>query len=426
MDTEEKVTEEKITEEKVTEKAEVLTGEAELKKKKRSSFIKGIIAGLLICAIILGAGYMVFIKPIMISTKGATVAEDTSVKLTTLESIIRSAYLYNDKLDEKKLQDGVYKGFVDAVGDPYTVYYNEAETKELFESTEGEYSGIGAVLSQNIKTMEIVINNVYEDSPAEKGGLKNGDIIYKVDDIDVTDIELSEAVTWIRGEKGSKVNIGVIRNGKEITCEVIRDVIEAVTVSHEMMDGDIGYLRITEFDGVTGKQFTKQLAELESEGMKGLVIDLRANPGGNLDVTVEMLKEILPKGVIVSTKEKDGTEKIYENKEDNTFDKPLVVLVDGYTASASEIFSGAVKDYKVGTIVGTQTFGKGIVQSILDLQDGTSLKVTIAEYFTPSGENIHGKGITPDVVVEFPEDIEEVTSDIQLEKAVEIINNQLK
>ena len=415
-------TEERSLMENNTPEDQVVTN----KKKNNKSFRNGVICGILIVVSIAAsmAGILGGFRNILFAE--SDIANSTRSKLMNIEKIIDSAYLYNDDIDKKALEDGVYKGYVQAVGDPYTVYYTEEETKELFESIGGEYSGIGAVLSQNIKTGAVIINNVYADSPAEKGGLKDGDTIIKIDDRELAGEDLSEVVTWIRGEKGSEVVITVLRDGKEVECTVIRDVIKVETVQHEMMDDSIGYLRITEFDEVTLDQFKDNMAALEDEGMKGLVIDLRSNPGGNLDVTVEMLKEILPEGVIVSTKSRIGDEKVYSNSTDNTFDKPLVVLVDGYTASASEIFSGAVKDYGIGTIVGTQTFGKGIVQSILDLRDGTSLKVTVAEYFTPSGENIHGKGITPDVVVEFPEDISEIKSDIQLEKAVEIIKEQLK
>ena len=395
------------------------------KQKKNKGFGKGVICGILISVVVVCTIWGVSSGFNVIINAGNGISGATKSKLMNLEGIIDQAYLYNDKLDKEALKDGVYKGFIQAVGDPYTVYYNEKETKELFESIDGEYSGIGAVLSQNINTGIIVINNVYDESPAEKGGLKDGDIILKIDDHELNGEEISEVVTWIRGEKGTDVNVTVLRDKKEVECVVKRDVVKVETVEHKMLDDATGYLRITEFDDVTLDQFKDHMAQLENEGMKGLVIDLRSNPGGNLDITVEMLKEILPKGVIVSTKGRNGNEKVYSNDEDNTFDKPLVVLVDGYTASASEIFSGAVKDYGIGTIVGTQTFGKGIVQSILDLRDGTSLKVTVAEYFTPSGENIHGKGITPDVVVEFPEDISEVESDVQLDKAVEIIKEQL-
>ena len=398
-----------------------------MEKKKGGGFKNGLICGILI-AVVVFAGFSE-IKHVVSSISGeARVSKDADAKLGLLEGLIDELYLYRDDLDDDVLTEGIYKGYIEAIGDPYTVYYDEMETKDLFQSFEGEFSGVGAVLSQNINTMEIVINNVYDDSPAKKAGLLNGDVIVQVDDRELQGEELSEVVTWIRGEKGTDVDIHVYREseGKIIKCTVTRDVIKAVTVKDKMIDDNIGYMQITEFDSVTYDQFVESLDKLDSEGMEGLIIDLRGNPGGNLDTTVDMLKEILPEGVIVSTRDRKGNEEEYTNEEDNTFDKPLVLLVDEYSASASEIFSGAVKDYGIGTLVGTQTFGKGIVQNVLDLQDGTSIKITVSEYFTPSGENIHEKGITPDVVVEFPEDISEITSDIQLDKAVEVIKEQIK
>ena len=398
-----------------------------MEKKKGGGFKNGLICGILI-AVVVFAGFSE-IKHVVSSVSGsARVSKEADAKLGLIEGLIDELYLYRDDIDDDVLTEGIYKGYVEAIGDPYTVYYDEAETKDLFQSFEGEFSGVGAVLSQNINTMEIVINNVYDDSPAKKAGLLNGDVIVQVDDRELQGEELSEVVTWIRGEKGTDVDIHVYREseGKIIKCTVTRDVIKAVTVTDKMLDDNIGYMQITEFDSVTYDQFVESLDKLDSEGMEGLIIDLRGNPGGNLDTTVDMLKEILPEGVIVSTRDRKGNEEEYTNDEDNTFDKPLVLLVDEYSASASEIFSGAVKDYGIGTLVGTQTFGKGIVQNVLDLQDGTSIKITVSEYFTPSGENIHGKGITPDVVVEFPEDISEITSDIQLDKAVEVIKEQIK
>ena len=398
-----------------------------MEKKKNGSFKNGLICGILIAVVVFGGIYEV--KHVFSSFTGESrVSKEADKKLDLLEGLVDELYLYRDDIDDDVLKEGIYKGYVEAIGDPYTVYYDEAETKELFESFEGEFTGVGAVLSQNINTMEIVINNIYEDSPADKAGLLNGDIIVQVDDRELQGEELSEVVTWIRGDKGTDVDIYAYREseGKIIKCTATRDVIKAVTVADQMLDDNIGYIKIAEFDSVTYDQFVESLDNLESEGMEGLIIDLRGNPGGNLDTTVEMLKEILPEGIIVSTKDRYGNEQEYTNDEDNTFDKPLVLLVDEYSASAAEIFSGAVKDYGIGTLVGTNTFGKGIVQNVLDLQDGTSLKVTVSEYFTPSGENIHGKGIAPDVVVEFPEDITEITSDIQFDKAVEIIKEQLK
>ena len=403
------------------------------KKSGSSGFKKGIACGVAVtlAVTLAGAGVVKGISHVREEKStviSAGIGKDTKDKIKLIGNIIDKRYLYAEDLDKTQLQDGIYNGFVNAVGDPYTVYYNEEETAELFESTSGEYSGIGAVLSQDIETGEVVVNNVYPDSPAEKGGLMNGDRIYQVDDHVIEQGEdLSEIVSTIRGEKGTELVLHVYRgtDNEIVECTIVRDIVEAETVSHEMLDNNIGYLRITEFDQVTLEQFHKHMDALAEEGMQGLVIDLRANPGGGLETTVQILQSILPEGVIVSTKDRAGNTKSYTSDEGNTFDKPLAVLVDGYSASAAEIFAGAVQDTETGTIVGTTTFGKGIVQEILNLGDGTSLKVTISEYFTPSGKNIHGKGIVQDVVVEFPEDLTEVTSDIQLDKAVEIVEEQI-
>ena len=403
-------------------------------ENKNKGFKKGIVCGVILALLVVlsGAGVVKGLSYIKQKNTSlvvqAGVNKETEDKINLLGHLIDKIYLYADDLEPEKLQDGIYNGYVNAVGDPYTVYYNEEETEALLESTSGEYSGVGAVLSQNIETGEVIVNNVYPDSPAEKGGLMDGDKIYQVDDDPIEEGEdLSEIVSTIRGKQGTEVVLHVIRGteGETAECHIIRDIIEAATVDHAMIDDSVGYLRIIEFDEVTLPQFEEHFEALKEEGMKGMIVDLRANPGGGLQTTTEILKSILPEGVIVSTKDRAGNTEEFINEEDSGFDMPLVVLVDGYSASASEIFAGAVQDHKAGTIVGTTTFGKGIVQQILSLGDGTSLKVTVSEYFTPSGKNIHGKGIVPDVVVELPEDLTELTSDIQLDKAVEIIEEQL-
>lgn len=219
----------------------------------------------------------------------------------------------------------------------------------------------------------MTIVNVYQDSPAEKAGLKAGDILEKVDDHEVGDEELDTIVSWIKGEKGTEVTLYVLRDGKEETLTATRDTIEAQTVEYEMKDGGIGYIRVSEFDLVTYDQFKAALDDLEDQGMAGLVIDLRNNPGGNLDVVCNMLKLLLPEGTIVSTKEKNGKTDEITCDGTNEFKKPLAVLVNQYSASASEIFSGAIQDYGTGKIVGVTTYGKGVVQQLLDLGDGTML-----------------------------------------------------
>lgn len=400
----------------------------------KKSFIKGALYGALVMLFVVIAGFGLWkVVSEKLLGEGAAASQlssqqETDTKLKALGSLIDQYYLYTDDMDEKALQDGIYAGYVSGLGDPYTVYYNEEQTKELLESTSGEYSGIGAGLLKDSENNVVTIGNVYKDSPAEESGLQENDILYQVDDHVIADEDLTEIVSWIKGEEGTEVTLYVYRGEdmEEITCTATRRSIEAQTVEYEMKDSNVGYIRITEFDQVTYNQFKSAIDDLENQGMKGLVIDLRSNPGGDLDTVVDMLKLMLPKGLIVYTEDKQGAKKEYTNDTDHEFTKPLTVLVNQYSASAAEIFSGAIQDYKVGDIVGTTTYGKGIVQQLVGLRDGTCLKVTIAEYFLPSGRSIHEKGITPDVVVDFEENPENELADNQLDKALEVLESQMK
>lgn len=351
---------------------------------------------------------------------------DVDDKLDLISSLIEDYYLYEDDIDKEDLIDGIYSGYAGALGDPYTEYYDEEETEALYESTSGEFSGIGATMSQSLDSGEITISNVYEDSPADKAGMKSGDIIYKVDGRSVSGQDLETVVSWIKGERGTDVVIHVLRNGEELELTATRDIIEVQTVSHEMKDGQIGYILISEFDSVTYDQFVAALDDLESQRMQGLVIDLRGNPGGNLTTVTDMLKLLLPEGTIVSTKDKYGNTEEITCDGKHEFTKPLAVLVNQYSASAAEIFSGAIQDYGTGTIVGMTTYGKGVVQQLMDLGDGTCLKVTIAEYYTPSGRSINGTGVTPDVEVEYEYDENNPEADNQLDKALEVVRGELE
>ena len=305
------------------------------------------------------------------------------------------------------------------------MYYDEEETQALLETTSGEFSGIGATMSKNTASEEITVVNVYKDSPADKAGLKDGDILYQVDGKDTAGQELDTVVSWIKGEKGTDVSLSVIRDGEEITTVATRDVIQVQTVEYEMKENSIGYIMVSEFDDVTYEQFKEALADLEAQGMAGLIIDLRSNPGGNLITVTDMLKLLLPEGIIVSTKDKYGNVEEITCDGKNEFTKPLAVLVNQYSASASEIFAGAVQDYGTGQIVGITTYGKGVVQQLMDLRDGTYLKLTIAEYYTPSGRSINGEGVTPDVEVEYEYNADDPQADNQLEKALEVISAEM-
>ena len=351
---------------------------------------------------------------------------DVDDKLDLISSLIEDYYLYEDDIDKEDLIDGIYSGYAGALGDPYTEYYDEEETEALYESTSGEFSGIGATMSQSLDSGEITISNVYEDFPADKAGMKSGDIIYKVDGRSVSGQDLETVVSWIKGERGTDVVIHVLRNGEELELTATRDIIEVQTVSHEMKDGQIGYILISEFDSVTYDQFVAALDDLESQGMQGLVIDLRGNPGGNLTTVTDMLKLLLPEGTIVSTKDKYGNTEEITCDGKHEFTKPLAVLVNQYSASAAEIFSGAIHDYGTGTIVGMTTNGKVDLKKLMDLWDGTCLKVTIAEYYTPSGRSINGTGVTPDVEVEYEYDENNPEADNQLDRALEVVREELE
>ncbi len=398
--------------------------------KKDHRFLKGALCGALtmLCIALAAGGVKKMVASAMpqlalIGEKNDP-GEFSEDKLKRIRAVIDSRYLREDEIDEAALTEGMYKGYVNGLGDPYSIYYTEEESKELVQGISGEYSGIGAALLQNRETNAVTITNVYRDSPAEEAGLKEGDVLYQVDDHEITDEDLNQIVSWIKGEEGTEVKLHVIRDSEEVELTAVRRVIEVQTVEYEMKDSQVGYIRVTEFDTVTSDQFRKALADLDSQGMQGLVIDLRSNPGGNLDTVLDMLRMILPKGTIVSTKNKDGEEEKYTCDGKQEFTRPLAVLVNGYSASASEIFSGAVQDYKKGKIVGTTTYGKGVVQEVISLLDGSYIKVTTSEYYLPSGRSINEAGITPDVEVEYEPDEKDEEADNQLEKALEVVRGE--
>ncbi len=348
-------------------------------------------------------------------------------KIETLQSIIEKYYL--NEYSKEEMQDGLYKGLLDSLGDPYSVYYTEKEYSEMTEDSEGVFEGIGAYLSQDPETMVVTVTRPIPDSPAEKAGILAGDVIVEVDEENVEGDDLNITVAKIRGKAGTKVKIGVKREGRDgvIRFDIVRASVESMTVDSKMLDDNIGYIQIAEFDDITYNQFLKAFNELKREEMKGLIIDLRDNPGGSVKTCVEIADELLPEGMIVYTEEKDGDKDEYTSSGENFYDGPLVLLVNGNSASAAEILTGAVKDYGIGTILGTKTFGKGIVQRILPLGDGTGVKVTIAYYYTPNGISIHEVGIDPDEELELDVDAYlEDGKDNQLDRAVEIIENKLK
>lgn len=398
----------------------------EQKKKKGygAGIVTGILATVLVSLLLLG-GFRVITNTAGSYASGKVTEKEVSKKLNKLNALIDKYYLYEDEIDTDKLAEGIYSGYTSALGDKYTVYYDEDETKALMESTSGIFSGVGATLTKDADTGYATIVNVYEDSPAEKAGLKAGDILEKIDDHEVGDEQLDTVVSWIKGEKGTDVKITVLRDGEELELTATRDTIEVKTVSYEMKENQIGYIRVSEFDTVTYDQFKEALDDLEKQGMQGLIVDLRNNPGGSLDTVTNMLRLLLPEGTIVSTKDKNGKKDEITCDGTHEFKKPMAVLVNQYSASASEIFSGAVQDYGTAKIVGVTTYGKGVVQQLMDLGDGTCLKVTIAEYYTPNGRSINGKGVEPDVEVEYQYDEENPKADNQLDQALSTVQEEI-
>ena len=391
--------------------------------RHQKRFWQGALCGAL--AVLLGLGLVSCAGRLPFFGKEEAVSQETKEKLSGIQALIQKEYI--GEVDEDALQTGICQGYVGALGDPYSAYYDEEQTSALMETTQGEYGGIGVVLTQNLDTGVTTASSVYEDSPAMKAGMKDGDIIYQVEGRDVSGMALEEISGSIKGEKGTTVEITVLRGEEreEVSLTITRDTIQAETVKTRMLEDEIGYLAISEFDSVTLEQYREGLAELTAQGMEGLIVDLRGNPGGNLDTVCEILDLMLPEGLIVYTEDKDGNRQEFTSDEAQEVQVPLAVLVDGNSASASEIYAGAIQDYGIGQIVGTKTYGKGVVQTIYDLKDGTSLKLTVAEYFTPNGRNIDGEGITPDVEVTYQRDENDPEADNQLDRAVETLQNEM-
>lgn len=349
-------------------------------------------------------------------------------KLFNVRDLIKRDYV--DPIDDNKLVEGAVRGLASGIGDPYTVYWDPKEYEANTIQTEGEYAGLGLVVEA--KDDKIVIVSPIEDTPAEKAGIKSGDEIIKVDNEDVSGQDLDQAVSLMRGKAGTPVNLTIIKNGTTdpVVIKLTRANIVIKSVKGEMLSGNIGYIRISAFQAATAESFRTTLSGLKGKGMKGLVIDLRDNGGGLLDQCAEVADELIGEGTIVYTIDNQGKKEIIPSDK-NKLDVPLAILVNGGTASASEIVSGAVKDTKSGTLIGTRTFGKGLVQTIEPVGDGSAVKVTIARYYTPSGVCIQGKGIEPNIVVDLPDALKqkpELTrqEDIQLSKAIEVIKQQEK
>lgn len=405
-----------------------------MKNKFWAGFLTGLAGTILVVTVGLGVNKLIpntiFDNNNVQKTEDGTSKDVDEVleKLQGIDNLINRYYI--EDVDENDLIEGMYKGYVAGIGDPYSTYYTVDEYKALMDSSSGIYYGIGATVSQDVTTGIIRIVKPFVSSPAYEAGLLPEDILYKVDGEEVTGIDLTEVVSKIKGPEGTTTTLTIIREGvdEELEIEVTRRKIEVPTIEHTMLDNNIGYIAISEFDKVTVDQFLSAVEELEEKGQRGLIIDVRNNPGGLLDSVTKMLDRLLPEGLIVYTEDKYGNREEIKSNASDYFDKPLVVLTNGNSASASEIFAGAIQDYGIGKVVGTNTFGKGIVQSIFPLPDDTAVKVTVSKYFTPNGRDIHEVGIAPDVEVELDEELRkqvviEKEKDNQLQKGIEVLED---
>ena len=390
---------------------------------KHKEYASGVLTGVLVVA--LAAGGVKFVQQ---RQYNGVLSDSSHVqKIEYLEKMIDQEYL--GEVDNDEMAEGVYAGLVYGLGDVYSRYYTADEYAQETASTDGAYAGIGVSIQKN-KNGGVQIAECYEGGPGADAGLQTGDVITAINDTDVTDMELSDVVSLIRENKDKTIVLTVFRENEEKSREISVDVtdVELPSVFGEMLDKKTGYIQITQFTGVTPQQYKDMFTELKDKGMERLVIDLRDNPGGLLTSVCDILREILPEGLIVYTEDK------YGNREEETcdgkhqLDMPLAVLVNENSASASEIFAGAVQDHGVGTIVGTTTYGKGVVQELRQLSDGSAVKLTVSNYYTPNGNSINKVGIKPDVEVKLASVLlnkDEITheEDNQLQEALNVIEN---
>lgn len=410
------------------------------RKKRGDAFWGGIATGLLFATCIVMVVF-IFSRALTIrqekrlaegtqqKQENSVITEDVIAKMKKIEAAI-DAYYYEEDVDKELLIEDAYRGMLQSLGDPYSTYYSEEELQEIMQESEGIYYGIGAYVSLDLKTGYTQISGVIAGTPAEEAQLQEGDLIYEVDGESTYGLELTEVVRMIKGDEGTTVHLTLVRDGETdyLEKDVVRRKVESPTVNYQMYDGQKGYIQITEFDDITVDQFAEALAVLKEQGMKGLILDLRSNPGGNLTAVVQIAQRLLPEGMIVYTEDRNGKRDEYTCDGSREFKLPMVVLVNGYSASASEILAGAIQDYGIGTLLGTTTYGKGIVQQIFSLRDGSAVKLTISKYYTPCGRNIHGIGIEPDEVCEF--DGETYYNggdkyDNQLERAKELLGEKM-
>lgn len=351
-------------------------------------------------------------------------------KIVQIKELLKQSYLKGT--DDQKLLDGAIEGMTNSLGDPYTVYMNKKEFETLKLETSGSYAGIGIVVTAEPKTNTILVVSPIEDTPGQRAGILPGDTILKVDGKEVKGTELDQAVSMMKGKPDTIVKLTLKR--KDVKDPIVKTITRAniiiKSVKDKVVNKNLGYIRIASFDEKTYLEFMKSYNKLMRAKVKGIIIDVRDNPGGLLSQTIKIADRLIPKGIVVYTEDRNKKRNTW-NSDVKEAEVPLVVLVNGSSASASEILAGALKDTKKATLIGTKTFGKGVVQEVIELEDGTALKVTISQYFTPKGISIDGKGITPDIVVNLPEKVKtslslEEKDDTQLKKAIEVLNSKIK
>lgn len=362
-------------------------------------------------------------------TTNSTALKDNVLDEATIEKVNAVLTVFDMssilELNKEDIQRAIIDGVIKGSGDKYAQYYNEKEITDLMGDYGGSFYGIGASLSLN-SFGYAEVQSVYSNSPAERGGVRDGDIITEVDGKDVYGMTLDEIVALVRGPEGTDVIITVAREGEKdyLNLVLTRAKIEVVVVEYEMKEDNIGYIHIEQWYETTSAQFAEAMSELRSQGMEGLVIDLRSNTGGLLTAVVDVARQMLPEGIVVYTENKNGRHATYECDGTQEIDIPVVILTNGYTASASEILTAAMKDHNKAVSIGTKTYGKGVVQSFFDFTDGTAMKLTTEQYFTPNGTAIDGIGIEPDILVEFDSEAyydSENHVDNQLEAAMDYL-----
>lgn len=402
-------------------------------KRGKKSYFAGLITGVIwgIAVVFI----MIILSNIIESalTESGKISDNigTSALTGSSKSSIIKQYIdkyFMEDVDDDVLTEGMYKGMLESLNDPYSVYYTKDEVESLKQSSEGEYVGLGISVTQNNETKVITVTKVYDDSPAKDAGIESGDTIYSINDNVLTDETLDELLVDIKGEEGKEVKMQLKRGEETIDADMkLREVLIDV-VSYEMLEDNIGYIIIDQFTGTSTEQVEEAINDLKSQGMERVIVDLRDNPGGQLECIQAILNYFLPKDkLLLYSETKDGEQERYYTENNGLItDMPLCVLVNENSASASEVFAGVVKCYDRGKLVGTKTFGKGIMQSTFGLSDGTAIKLTIGKYYLPDDSNIHGIGIEPDYEVKLPEDVTNVWAlkhpdDPQLTKAIEVV-----